>query len=653
MNFKHCAMATVAISGMLLTATVNAQVYDSVSNKSFSSFLGPNDGDYVYDVSTDAIGNRYMCGYFYNSATSTYTGFVTKVTKKGFLAWKTLTSDFPSCVAPDNLGNVYVAVPDGTSFGVRQMNAATGGINYTSAPTSYGGPVNDIAIMPDGDPVTASDTASFSADYEGLLLKWPAANNSAAYGWYALDKPSHLNKVIVGPDGAVYAGGYSYDDDDSGYIDAMLMYIRPGFDKELLPVPTYALSNSDEYFTDLALDPITNVVIGVGQSYTNSFNDGTPLIGTFRADNSTSDIVPSTNIYYLPDYPTGSQCQAVVADPENSSFAIAVTSGIGGTTGASVYSVVEYAPAPTNLGTNWVSSVPTTDTGTYNFAFDICMDQYGPVLGVVSDLTIGTGSTSYQGIQTYSYTHTGTYIDRQIFGQHSVSAPYASSPYFDYLRDAMSASGGFLTMVAAGTDSHASLRTAQLKNGPDDSYRVDEDATLTVGAAKSVLNNDGNEFRYDPLTAQAVTSSISTGIKKLTFNSNGTFTATFNPNFNGVAHFNYKVKQNGVVISTNHVTINVKPKNDAPTAVDDSFNVGKNSAVANLNVLGNDSDLDGDDITILSKTNNANATIGITSNKKYITFKPKAGFTGNVGFDYVIRDPQGLQSTAHVVVHVN
>lgn len=649
MTLKKTSMCLAAVCGVGLAGSAVAQVYTPVSNKPFSAFLGTRDYEYVYDATTDAAGNRYVCGYDYTSGVG-YEGFVLKITKKGFLGWKTTTSDFPDCVAADNLGNVYVGVPDNAnSFGVRQINANTGGINYTSASTSHGGYVNDIAILPNGDPITASNTI-FEGDYKATVLRWPAANNNAAEGWYAVGETSSVNKVVVGPDGAVYTAGFVYESGGAN-LDAQMMYIRPGFDQELLPVPVSGYAGVDEYLTDIAIDPTTNVALGVGQSYSDSFSDGMPWIMAFQADNSTSTIVGNLSPYYLPGYPSGSQAQGVVAD--NGSFAIAVTTDLGGTPGASVYSVGEYPSLPYSLYTNYVVNVPSTDTGTKNFAFDICADANGPILGVVSDLTIGTGSSSYRGVQTFAFSHSGQLIDRQIFGQHSIAAPYTEDPYDYFLRDGMSAVGGFLSIYAYGDDGRESLRTAQLKNGPDDSYRVDEDGTLTVGLSKSTLNNDGNGGLYDPLTAKIVDTTVSAGIHHVTFHDNGTFTATFNPNFNGVAGFNYKVKQNGVVIATNHVTINVKAKNDAPTAVDDSFNAGKNSAVKNLNVLGNDSDLDGDNVTILSKTNNANATIGITSDKKFITFKPKTGYTGNVGFDYTIRDPQGLQSTAHVVVHVS
>ena len=64
---------------------------------------------------------------------------------------------------------------------------------------------------------------------------------------------------------------------------------------------------------------------------------------------------------------------------------------------------------------------------------------------------------------------------------------------------------------------------------------VDEDAVLTVAAA-GVLTND-TDPEGDPLTA-ILASGVANGA--LTFNANGGFTYTPNPNFNGSDSFTYK-----------------------------------------------------------------------------------------------------------------
>ena len=56
---------------------------------------------------------------------------------------------------------------------------------------------------------------------------------------------------------------------------------------------------------------------------------------------------------------------------------------------------------------------------------------------------------------------------------------------------------------------------------------------------------------------------------------------------------------------------------------------------------------------MVSVTSSPNATIKIMPGSKYIKFKPKKNFVGDVEFDYTITDPAGNQATAHVMVHVS
>lgn len=645
--------------GMAALATVSsAQVYSSTSNKLLSSFLGSAAYEYVTDTTTDAAGNRYVVGYTYDT---TYHGYITKISKKGF---KLFTNDstssdgsYPVAVAADNAGHVYTCVPQNNTYALKQYDANSGGLNYTSAEFDFAtGYPTDMAIQPNGEPVVSSDSdvLGTGSDY-GTIINWDPSTGGWTDGYYMPSfSGSHIASLAVDASGGVYGAGFGWLDDTFTETAAQVLYVGSDFDNSVYP--TFNIDARNEYFTEVAIDPVSQVAVLAGSSEDTGFVDSYPIIGSFYPDRSSGSLVSQTEFYpFYSYYPVGSTAQGIAIDDQGIMY-MACTKDLPGSPRASVYSFYSGGPFgsdPWSLYFNFDQQVPVTDPGSFDTAYDITTDGNGCVLGVVSDLTIGLGTAAHNGIQTFTFAPTGAPIDRQFFGSPSIDVTDSLFGYYSYPRSAMSAVGGFLSIYGPTKNYQSFLYTAQLKKGANDAYRVDEDSTLTVGLAKSVLNNDGNQFKYDALSAQLVSSSVSVGIHSLTFNANGTFTATFNPNFNGVAKFNYRVKQNGAVIATNHVTINVKAKNDAPTAVDDTFNVAKNSPVSNLNVLGNDSDLDGDDITILSKTNNANATIGITSDKKYITFKPKTNFTGNVTFQYTIRDPQGLQSTANITVHVN
>jgi Big-like domain-containing protein len=69
-----------------------------------------------------------------------------------------------------------------------------------------------------------------------------------------------------------------------------------------------------------------------------------------------------------------------------------------------------------------------------------------------------------------------------------------------------------------------------------------------------------------------------------------------------------------------------------------------------IDVLANDSDPDGDPLTIISVTQPANGAATITNGE--ISYQPQRGFTGTVTFQYTISDGRGGTATATVTVVV-
>ncbi|WP_374352616.1 Ig-like domain-containing protein [Chitinimonas sp.] len=118
--------------------------------------------------------------------------------------------------------------------------------------------------------------------------------------------------------------------------------------------------------------------------------------------------------------------------------------------------------------------------------------------------------------------------------------------------------------------------------------------------------------------------------------------------FTGSDRFSYTVKDAGGLEATATVTVKVSQPNRAPTARNDSFTVsGASSSV--LDVLANDSDPDGDAISIVSLTQPAGGTGTVSIENGKVRFEPKGVF-GVDTFTYTIRDAGGLTSTAIVTL---
>ncbi|WP_273984339.1 tandem-95 repeat protein, partial [Vibrio parahaemolyticus] len=132
-------------------------------------------------------------------------------------------------------------------------------------------------------------------------------------------------------------------------------------------------------------------------------------------------------------------------------------------------------------------------------------------------------------------------------------------------------------------------------------------------------------------------------------NPDGSVTYTPNDNYHGTDSFTYIVTSGGVSESTT-VSVDVTPVNDAPVAKDDIATTQEDTAVT-IDVLPNDSDVDGDKLSIQSASApEAQGKVEIVDGK--LVFTPAENFNGDAEITYTVTDGQ-LADEAKVTVTVN
>ena len=186
----------------------------------------------------------------------------------------------------------------------------------------------------------------------------------------------------------------------------------------------------------------------------------------------------------------------------------------------------------------------------------------------------------------------------------------------------------------------------------DDNYSGNEDAVLNV-AAPGVLTND-TDFDNDPLTVNTTpVSGPSSG--SVSLNADGSFSYTPNNNFNGTDTFVYEVSDINGDTDEATVTIDVTPVNDNPVANHDNYATDEDTplVVSAPGVLGNDSDIDGDTLSVFATLGGPTDGALVMNPDGSFTYTPDPGFSGTDNFTYRIEDGNGGEARAFVTITVN
>ncbi|HCG5490386.1 TPA: tandem-95 repeat protein, partial [Vibrio parahaemolyticus] len=178
---------------------------------------------------------------------------------------------------------------------------------------------------------------------------------------------------------------------------------------------------------------------------------------------------------------------------------------------------------------------------------------------------------------------------------------------------------------------------------------IEADSTNVVEDTPTIINVLGNDTFEGK--DKVVSLDAENGPKNGTVivNNDGTVTYTPDDNYVGKDTFTYVVTSGGVSESTT-VEVNVTPVNDAPVAKDDIATTQEDTAVT-IDVLPNDTDVDGDKLSIQSASvPEAQGKVEIVDGK--LVFTPAENFNGDAEITYTVTDGE-LTDAAKVTVTVN
>ena len=161
----------------------------------------------------------------------------------------------------------------------------------------------------------------------------------------------------------------------------------------------------------------------------------------------------------------------------------------------------------------------------------------------------------------------------------------------------------------------------------DDTATVAEDSEVSV----AVLSND-SDADGDTLTIESFTQGTNGSV--VISGSNLVYTPS--ANFNGSDSFSYTINDGTGLTDTATVSVTVTAVNDNPVANDDSATTEEDVAVT-INLVANDTDIDGDSLSIESVGTASNGSV-VNNGNGTVTYTPNAGFFGSDSFTYVVSD---------------
>ena len=208
-----------------------------------------------------------------------------------------------------------------------------------------------------------------------------------------------------------------------------------------------------------------------------------------------------------------------------------------------------------------------------------------------------------------------------------------------------------ITDGAGGSDTATvNITVTNLNDDPDaidDTPSTPEDTPVTI----SVLSNDTDVDTGTTLTISSNTAA-SSGTVDCTLSGNTQCTYSPNPNFNGTDSFTYTISDGNGGSDTATVAVTVNAINDDPDAIDDPVTVAEDSGANVINVLANDTDVEGNTLTVTAVANTPTTIGSYTCTAANCTYTPNANATGTDSFTYTITDGAGGSDTATVNITV-
>ena len=201
--------------------------------------------------------------------------------------------------------------------------------------------------------------------------------------------------------------------------------------------------------------------------------------------------------------------------------------------------------------------------------------------------------------------------------------------------------GSFSYTVSDGSATDSATVNVTVTASNDAPVAVNDTATVAEGGtvsitASTLLSND-SDAEDDTLSISAVSDAVNGAVSlsqdkaTVTYTHDGSETAT--------GSFSYTVSD-GSATDTATVSVTVTTSNDAPVAVNDTASVteGGTVSITASTLLSNDSDAEGDTLSVSEVSGAVNGTVALSQDKATVTYTHDGSETASGSFTYTTSD---------------
>jgi len=540
-------------------------------------------------------------------------GTINYTPNAGFVGSDTITYAITDDQGGSAIGTVAITVAP--AIGASELEVTNNGVTMAVDFSSYGGSLQDY-----GDAAISTDGTSISL---------------SGNAWKALDLPVTIteNTVLsfdVSIEDAGEIVGIGFDNDDT---------LSPEFGFQLAGTQRWGVQYFNGQYS--ASDGYVHYEIAVGQFYTGDFTK-LFLAADDDADGSSNPVF--RNIAISNNQPSVSTPQALGVVDNGVAVSADIFSYGGVLQDYGRATISEDGTTISLSGNAWKAlDLPVTITENTVLSFDVSIEDAGEIVGIGFD-NDNTLSPEF-GFQL-----AGT----QRWGFQYFNGQYSAGDGYVHYEIAVGQfyTGDFTKLFLAADDdlngsANPIFRNITISNDP---VPVNSDPTTVTDQASTaedtqltnidVLSND-SDTDGDALSIDG-TPTADHGT--VTVNQDGTLNYTPDADFNGTDTITYTITDGNGGLATGTVAVTVTPVNDGPVANDDAYSTTADTSLTNLDLLANDSDPDGDMLSINGTPTAANGTVTVNADGT-INYTPDAGFLGIDQITYAVIDGQGGSAT--------